>query len=332
MRPLRYPLPPVLRRRSPVRTLIVIVNYRTPDLTVGALESLADQVGPLDARVVVVDGCSGDGSAERLRGEVAQRSWGNWVSVVPLTVNKGFAYGNNAAIGPALRERTPPEYILLLNPDTVVRPGGLGAMLAFMQGNPRAGIVGPRLEEADGTAQRSAFRFHSALGEFENAVRFGPASAILKPWVVAPPVRSEPHRADWVSGACMLVRTKVFEQIGLLDDKYFMYFEETDFCLRARRRGWECWHVPRARVVHLVSQASGGKPLPVYWYESRRRYFVKNKGRVRAAVADAAWAIGHLLWRLRRAVQRREEPNPPRALADFLRHSVFGAGFRIEGR
>ena len=130
----------------------------------------------------------------------------------------------------------------------------------------------------------------------------------------------------------MLIRRQVLERIGLLDDHYFMYFEETDLCLRARRDGWECWHVPAARVVHLVGQASGGKRLPAYWYDSRRRYFVKNKGRLYAALADASWAAGHSLWRLRRAFERRAQPGPPAVLSDFLRHSVFGAGFRIGGR
>ncbi|MEX2217573.1 MAG: glycosyltransferase family 2 protein [Phycisphaerales bacterium] len=314
-----------------MRLLIVIVNYRTADLAIGALESLADEVGPLGARAVVVDGASGDGSAERLREAIAQRGWW-WASVLALDVNKGFAYGNNAAIRPALMEPDGPEVVMLLNPDTVVRPGALAALTAFMQVQPHAGIVGPRLEEMDGTPQVSAFRAHSVLGELEHAVRLGVVSGLLRRWVVAPPARDEPHRADWVSGACMLVRRKVFERVGLLDDGYFMYYEEADFCRRARRAGFDCWYAPGARVVHLVSQASGGKRLPKFWYDSRRRYFVKNHGRVYAALADLAWALGHVLWRARRAIQRRPDRDPPKMLSDFLRHSVFGAGFRIEGR
>jgi GT2 family glycosyltransferase len=205
-------------------------------------------------------------------------------------------------------------------------------MIQFMQHHPRAGIVGPRLEELDGTPQRSAFRFYSAMGELDHASRCGPVSAVLRPWIVAPPVSESDRRTGWVSGACMLIRRSVFERIGVLDDKYFMYFEETDFCLRAKRAGFDCWYVPGAHIVHLVGQSSGGKRLPVYWYESRRRYFVKNKGRIYAALADIAWAGGHLLWRARCAVQRRAVADPPRMLAEFLRHSVFGAGFRIEGR
>lgn len=315
-----------------MRLLIVIVNYRTAGLTIGALESLEGEVGPLDARVVVVDGCSGDGSAETLAEEVRRRGWSAWARVMPLQENRGFAFGNNAAIRPALLEPDAPEMVLLLNPDTVVRPGALAAMTAFLQTHPRAGIVGPRLEELDGTPQRSAFRFHSVLGEFERGARLGPVSRVLHRWVVAPPERDQAHRTDWVSGACLLVRRNVLEQVGLLDDGYFMYYEETDLCRRAARAGWECWYVPPARVAHLVARSSGGRPIPVHCLESRRRYFVKNHGRVYAAAADAAWACGHLLWRVRRALQRRPEIDPPRMLSEFLRHSVFGAGFRIEGR
>ena len=110
-------------------------------------------------------------------------------------------------------------------------------------------------------------------------MRLGVLSRLLEPCVVAPPVREEQHRADWVSGASMIVlRRSVFDEIGLLDEGYFLYFEETDFCLRARRAGWKCWYVPDSRVVHLVGQSSGLKddapvrgPMPRYWFASRSR-------------------------------------------------------------
>lgn len=313
-----------------MRLLIVIVNYRTADLTLGSLESLASEVGPLDARVVVVDGASGDGSAERLDAEIKSRGWWSWVSLMPLTRNGGFAFGNNAAIRPALLESHPPEYILLLNPDTVVQPGALAAMTAFMQTRPLVGIVGCRLRNADGSSQRSAFRFPTILGEIEQSVRLGLVTSLLSRWVIAPPEAEEACRVDWVSGACMLVRAKVFQRLGLLDDGYFMYFEETDFCIRARRERWECWYVPQASVVHLVGQASGGKRLPAYVFESRRRYFVKNHGRVYAAAADFAWTCGHVIWKIQRAVRGLPDVDPPKTLTDFLRHSVFATGFGIE--
>jgi N-acetylglucosaminyl-diphospho-decaprenol L-rhamnosyltransferase len=122
----------------------------------------------------------------------------------------------------------------------------------------------------------------------------------------------------------------VFEQIGLPDDGYFLYFEEVDFCKRAWDAGWECWYVPASRVVHLVGQASGitdtkrpAKRVPGYWFAARRRYFRKHNRRAKAALADAAWAVGYTLWRTRRAVQRKPDTDPPHLLADFVRFNFL---------
>src|SRR5204863_2390861 len=122
-----------------------------------------------------------------------------------------------------------------------------------------------------------------------------------KRWVVAPPVRTETFPTDWVAGASMIVRKAVFDAIGLMDDEYFMYFEEVDFCLRARRAGWPCWYVPASRVVHLVGQTSGvtdtrqvTKRRPKYWFDSRRRYFLVNHGAVKTALADLVWTAGYV--------------------------------------
>jgi len=134
----------------------------------------------------------------------------------------------------------------------------------------------------------------------------------------------------------MIVRRKVFENVGLLDERYFMYFEETDFCLRARRAGWTCWYIPASRVVHLVGQCSGvtdkkqpPRRRPVYWFDSRRRYFVKNHGRAYALLADMAWTAGMSVYRVRRLVQRKPDTDPPRFLSDFLRRSTLAQGFKI---
>ena len=169
-----------------------------------------------------------------------------------------------------------------------------------MDANPKVGIAGSRLEDPDGTPQRSAFRFHSVLSELESGLRLGLVSKLLRNKIVAPPVPEKTCRIDWVSGASLMIRQNVFNQIGLLDEGYFMYFEEVDFCLRAHRAGWECWYVPASRVVHLVGQSSGvndGKQLrkrrPTYWFASRKRFFTKNFGPARAFSRPAVlWAIG----------------------------------------
>lgn len=318
-------------------TLIVIVNYRTADLTVGCLRSLSDEVArTADLSVVVTDNASGDDSPDRIAAAIHDNGWSAWAKLMPLERNGGFAYGNNQAIRPALQSDTPPDFVLLLNPDTVVRPGAVSALLDFMHENPTVGIAGSRLEDPDGSPQRSAFRFHSIRSELDGGLRLGIVSRLLTSKCVAPPVRDDLHPTDWVAGASMIVRREVFDDAGLMDEGYFMYYEEVDFCLRALRSGWPCWYVPASRVVHLVGQTSGvtvkntrPKRRPGYWFESRKRYFVKNHGRCYAALADAAWGLSFATFRLRQLIQRKPDTDPPKLLYDFVRHSVLLKGARV---
>ncbi|HEY2786861.1 MAG TPA: glycosyltransferase family 2 protein [Fimbriiglobus sp.] len=313
------------------KILVVIVNYKTADLTVDCLRSLAGEIATYPGcRVNVVEGGSADGSYERLEQAIRAENWGDWCELVQLSQNRGFAAGNNAAIRRAMVESNPPDYFWLLNPDTIVRPGAILSLVAFLNNNPTVGIAGSRLEEPDGTAQRSAFRFPSVASEFECGVCFGPVSSILKRKLVAPPVRETHHLTDWVSGASMMVRRSVFEAIGLLDEKYFMYFEETDFCLHARRAGWKCAYVPTSKVVHLVGKSSGvthtsrdQRRVPAYWFESRSRYFRQNHGVTYAWMASSAWIVGHLGRRIRAKLERKSTNTPPYFLTDFINNS-FG--------
>jgi N-acetylglucosaminyl-diphospho-decaprenol L-rhamnosyltransferase len=309
--------------------LVVIVNYRTTDLTIDCLRSLEGEVaGTGGIRVVVTDNASGDDSVARLEAAVRENGWGGWAAVQPLGRNGGFAFGNNAAIRPALASDDPPRYVLMLNPDTVVRPGAVGALVEFMDGRPDVGIAGSRLEEPDGTPQLSSFRFHTVLSELDRGLRLGMVSRLLARWVGTPRVPSSEGPTDWVAGASMIIRREVFDAIGLLDEGYFMYFEEMDFCARARRAGWPCWYVPRSRVVHLVGQSSGvtnekaaRKRLPGYWFEARRRYFLSNHGRAKTILADLAWMSSYLSYRARRAVMGKAVVDHERLIWDFIRHN-----------
>lgn len=320
-----------------MRLLIVIVNYRTPGLTVDCLRSIEPQVRAMngDAKVVLTDNLSPDDSVAQLRAAIDANGWQNWVDFRPLPSNGGFAYGNNEGIKPYL-ESHKPQYVLLLNPDTIARDGALSELLAYMDANPKVGIAGSRLEDPDTTPQRSSFRFPRVMSEVEGSLRLGIVSKLLNRFVVAPPVVDHVEPTEWVAGASMIIRREVFDAIGLLDEKYFMYYEEVDFCLRARRAGWPCVYVPQSRVVHLVGQASGvtdkakaRKRRPAYWFESRRRYFVKNHGGLYAMLADAAFIVGFALWRMRRAVQRKDDVDPEHFLSDFVKQSVFARGFRV---
>ena len=143
----------------------------------------------------------------------------------------GFTGGTNVILRPALRSADPPQYVMLLNADTVVRPNSLRALVDFMDRHPKVGIAGSRLEDPDGTPQRSAFRFHSPLGEFESSVKLGLVSRLLKHWVIAPPAPEKACEAEWLSGASMIIRREVFRDIGLLDEGYYTYFRRCRFLL-----------------------------------------------------------------------------------------------------
>jgi GT2 family glycosyltransferase len=243
--------------------------------------------------------------------------------------NGGFAYGNNWAIRPALKTEHPPQYILLLNSDTEIFPSAVRALLEFMDSHPDVGIAGSSFEYPDGTDWPIAFRFITVWSELEQGLRLRIASQLLKNHIVARTMEKKIAPIDWVAGASMIIRRDVFEDIGLMDEGYFLYYEEVDFCLRARRAGWPCWYVPQSHVMHIAGQSTGvtarnQKPrrLPAYFFESRRRYFVKNFGLGYALAADLAYGVSHALWRVGRRVLHRPDNDPPHMLRDFWKNSV----------
>jgi N-acetylglucosaminyl-diphospho-decaprenol L-rhamnosyltransferase len=317
-----------------MQLLVAIVNYRTPELTIDCLRSLAVDGMPRDGRqVVVVDNRSSDGSAERIGAAIEAEGWSSWAAVVAAPRNGGFAYGNNVAVGAALKADRPPEYVLLLNSDTLVRPGAIDALVRVLDAHPNVGIVGSRLEDPDGTPQCSDYRFPSLRSEFSEAVGLGLVDRLFADHLIWPGHSDVARPADWVAGASMLVRSAVFRDVGLMDESYFLYYEEVDLCLRAARAGWSCRYEPASRVVHLVGKSSGVtsrtevKRRPGYWFDSRRRYFVQNHGRLYAALVDLVWSGGYAARRLKETLLGRPNSDAPRLLFDYLRHSVFVRGF-----
>lgn len=307
----------------PIETVIVILNYRTPEMTIQCLEALAKQITPKE-KVIVVDNFSDDGSVEKIQKVIKYE----WVSIIALESNRGYAAGNNAAIKEALKWQTPPKYVWVLNPDTIPLEGALGHLVDFMDSHPKAGIVGSQLQDADGTKQRSSFRFPSISTELEDGFKLGLLTQLLSQRKITREFSEQPQKTDWVSGASFLIRTEVLKQVGLLDEKYFLYFEEVDLSYRAHLVGWQCWSIPDSRVIHFVGQSTQlkyedvqPKRRPNYWFESRRRYFQKNYGRPYSCLADSAWMLGFGTWRLRRLIQKKPDRDPPHMLYDFFRHS-----------
>lgn len=316
---------------SSIPVAVVLVNYCTRDLTIDCLRSLKDDLAAFPGSYAIVsDNASPDGSGAEIERAIGDNGWSDWAEVLHLPRNGGFSYGNNAAIRTALGRAQRPRYVWLLNTDTLLRPGALRPLIDFLEATPDAGLAGSRLEHPDGTRQASAFRFHSIAAEFESALQVGLVSRLLGRWAVAPPLPDAPARFDWLSGASLLIRTPVFESVGCLDENYFLYYEETDFCRRASEKGWRCWYVPESRVVHLVGKSTGVtnaadriKRRASYWFDSRRRYFLLHHGLVYAVLADAALAAGTALGALRNLLLGRKATHPERFLSDLARHSAL---------
>ena len=323
------------------RLWIVIVNYRTADLVIDCLRSLEHQVSALrDGQVLVLDNHSGDGSVEKIAAAIEYEGWQDWANAIQLNRNGGFSFGSNIGIRRALAIPGRVDYVMLVNPDTIVRPEALNVLVGFMEAHPEAGIAGSLLERPDGELDCSAHRIHSPLSELEGGARLGVLSRLLNQHVVSPPLRPEAHTCDWVSGASMIIRREVIEDIGLLDEGFFLYFEEVDYCWRARKAGWEVWYVPQSRVMHLEGAATGIKAVSkrraAYWYDSRRRFFIKHYGIVGLLLADTLWTFGRLTLLLRNIVGLggkgiKNDPKwfmPDLILGD-LRSIVTGQAFSI---
>ena len=293
------------------RLSVVIINYCSFDLTMQCLASLEHEIDPTKDVVVLVDNKSPDGSGKTIEKKIIENRWDSWITLVHSPVNGGFSWGNNLGI-----QAVKAESYLLLNSDTIVRPRALNHLLNALNKHPEVGMVGPRLEWPDATPQISCFNNHSPWSQTIDAAGTGPVTRLLKAYDVPIEVSDSPMRPPWTSFACVLIRHQTIQEVGMMDDDYFMYFEDNDYCHRVWAKGWQILHWPRARVVHLqggssLVQASveQRRRLPRYFYASRTRYFAKFTGTSGLFLANAMWAVGWLIARLREAVGNKKPHN-----------------------
>jgi hypothetical protein len=217
--------------------------------------------------VYVVDNGSVDRSVELMKEKFPE------AIVIENPMNLGFAKANNQAL-----ILSKGKYILLLNPDTQEKEGAIETLRAFMDAHPEAGVVGARLLNSDGSKQNSIANFPSLATELLNKSLL----RLLFPKTFPGKERniSEPIEVDSVIGACMMVRREVMEQVGLLDEDYFLFLEETDLCYRIKKAGWKVYHVPQAEVYHFQGKSAekDKKRAKVEYYRSRYQFFKKNRG------------------------------------------------------
>ena len=331
-------------------TLIAIVNYRTPEMVVNCLDSLEPEIrANPGASVIVVDNASGDRSIDIIGGAIKTKDYGSWCRLVAAPRNGGFSYGNNLAVR-TWRERTAaadggpgpfPDYLWLLNPDTLVLAGALRELLAFMESRPEVGIAGGRSVDSNGNVQPCGYRFHSVLSELDHALKLGRMQRwgrlaalprLLTKSGVGLPAVDVPTPVGWVEGSTFFVRGEVLERIGLFDEGYFLYFEEVDFCFRAARAGFPSWYVPASTVVHVRGQSTGvgnwsAVRRPPFWFASRARFLRLRYGIARSHLINVGWLLLHPIGWLFARARGLHRKWPPLMWWDFLRHT-YGPGAR----
>ncbi len=306
-----------------MRLHCITVNYRTPALALRLVGALVPQASQLGSAITVVDNGSGDSSVEILRSGIATLR-----PRIDLRVserNLGFGAGNNLALRDLLGRSDAPEAIVLMNPDSVPEDDVLEKLLRVLERNPRAGIAGSGILDITGRPHASAFRFPSPLGELETRARLRPVSRALHRWRVPLDPGGTARRVDWVSGASCMLRTAMLREVGDFDEAFFLYFEETDLCRRARQAGWETWTVPESQVHHEGAVATGlddpSRRRPRFWFDSRRRYFLKHHGRLGLVAANLGWLAGSAISGLRRWLVGAPRRDAPGLVLDFLRFS-----------
>lgn len=312
---------------------ISIINFRTPDLTIGCAQSVLGQItDDVDAEIVIVDNCSDDGSVEKLSAWIASLPDSIPIRLVAAKTNSGFSGGHNQAMA-AISAR----YYLILNSDAVLRPGFLPRILDAATADPDAGFIAPRLEGEDGVLQTSCFRFPSPFSELIRGANSGPVTRLFRAYDVPLGAEPDPAAIDWASFACILVNGAMMDEIGPMDEGYFLYFEDAEYCLRGRRAGWRVRQCPDAVAVHfrggsgpVKALAYAGKRLPRYYYSSRTRFFYQAYGYAGLWAANLLWLAGRGIAGLRRLAGRRRNNFRQSEIVDIWTNVWTPLGPRFE--
>lgn len=280
---------------------ISIINYKTGDMTIAAAGSVLEALGGRDAQVVVVDNASNDGSAEQIAAWMDEAGDPR-LKLVRSETNSGFSGGHNQGMAAA----PDADFYLILNSDALLRPDFFDPLLAVAEARPEVGLIAPRLEWEDGEPQQSCFRFQGVASELIRGAESGPVTKLLKRHVVALDLPPAPEQIEWASFACILLSGQMVRQIGPMDDGYFLYFEDSEYALRATRAGWGVVYVPEARAVHfrggsgpVKAMAKAKKRMPAYYWRSRTRYLRQASGPFGPLLGNLAWITGRGLAHLR---------------------------------
>jgi GT2 family glycosyltransferase len=285
---------------------VIIVNWNTREFLRRCLESLPLACGSVNYEVWVVDNASADGSAECVRQHFQS------VNLITNIENVGFAAANNQAA-----QKANGRYLLLLNPDTEPLPKSIAGLGAYADAHPEIGVIGPRLLNSDGSDQRSCWRGYPGLEmAIVDAFYLWKLSWIPVTWLseYRPDELRQPHLVDHLLGACILIRRSAWEKVGPLDERYFLGSEETDWCYRARKLGWQIVFHPGYQVVHHGQKSAWQQPsknLP-HLYSGYLRFYCKHHGGgLRLGLLNLILALGAFirtgLWTVRWLAARSDE-------------------------
>jgi GT2 family glycosyltransferase len=264
-----------IEKKADLDLSVCIVTYEARDLLRDSLYSMHENTPSLDYEVIVIDNGSKDGVEEMLAQEFPE------VQFTKFEDNAGFTRPMNRALQLAAG-----KYLLQLNPDTLILPDALDRLVAFMEDHPKVGISGPKVLNQDGTLQKPCRRGESrpwaVFTYFSGLARLFPKSELFGQYLMSYKGEDETHPVDGVSGSCMLIRREVVDDIGYLDERFFAYQEDADYCFRARQAGWEIYYVPQAQIIHFGGQ--GGSRVQPYrsifeWHKSYWLYYRKNLAR-----------------------------------------------------
>jgi hypothetical protein len=259
-----------MKMRAKERTLsVIITSYNCKDILKRCLDSLLRELREISHEIIVVDNNSQDGTVEEVKNLYPD------VRVFANSRNVGFAGANNKAIA-----ESKGDYLLFLNPDVIVSSGAVKELIRFIESEPVAGLISGKLVNPDGTLQYSLRNFPSVVNQIFECFflhrLFPSLSPRLGEVIYKRDFYEEIQEVDWVSGAVMLVCRNALEDVGCFDERYFLYSEETDLCLRLRKSGWKVYYYPKAVFTHLGSTTKLNSQLFAYWLDSRLKYYKKN--------------------------------------------------------
>ncbi|MEN6357248.1 MAG: glycosyltransferase family 2 protein [Armatimonadota bacterium] len=282
---------------------VSIVNWNTKDELRDCLNSMLSQDGAVSFEVIVADNASSDGSADMITSE-----FDGQVTLIRNSVNLGFGAAHNLSI-----RRSRGRYVLLLNPDCrMLEPDVLAKMVGYMDDNPDIGMLGPKILNPNGSLQFSARHFPTMFAAIFRHTIFGklsPKNRFVRDYLMIDFAHDQIADVDWLSGSALMARRETFEQTGLLDERFFMYLEDVDWCKRAHMAGWRVVYYPMVSVSHRIGAASDQNPVPMIkqHHKSMLRYYLKYNSHSLKILLTPLAIIA--LWLRQRSLIKRTKPH-----------------------